>query len=85
MMVYTYMVRDELGLHARPAGALTKLASTFESDIKITKGEKTVTAKRLFGILGLAVKKGESVVFTIEGADEAAAYEAIEAFCINNC
>lgn len=75
-----YVITDELGIHARPAGLLVKEAAKFQSDIKIKKGEKEADAKRIFGIMGLAAKKGDEIVLTADGADEADAIAAIEEF-----
>lgn len=80
MKEFKYVITDELGIHARPAGLLVKEAAKFESDIKIKKGEKEADAKRIFGIMGLAAKKGDEIVLTADGADEADAIAAIEEF-----
>ena len=80
MKQFQYVITDELGIHARPAGLLVKEATKFQSDIKIKKGEKEADAKRIFGIMGLAAKKGDEIVLTADGADEADAIAAIEEF-----
>ena len=80
MKEFKYVITDELGIHARPAGLLVKEAAKFQSDIKIKKGEKEADAKRIFGIMGLAAKKGDEIVLTADGADEAEAIAAIEEF-----
>ena len=80
MKEFKYVITDELGIHARPAGLLVKEAGKFQSDIKIKKGEKEADAKRIFGIMGLAAKKGDEIVLTADGADEADAITAIEEF-----
>lgn len=80
MKEFNYVITDELGIHARPAGMLVKEAAKFQADIKIKKGEKAADAKRIFGVMGLAVKKGEEVTITAEGADEAEAIAAMEEF-----
>ncbi len=80
MKEFKYVITDELGIHARPAGLLVKEAAKFESDIKIKKGDKEADAKRIFGIMGLAAKKGDEIVLTADGADEADAIAAIEEF-----
>lgn len=80
MKEFKYVITDELGIHARPAGLLAKEAAKFQSDIKIKKGEKEADAKRIFGIMGLAAKKGDEIVLTADGADEADAIAAIEEF-----
>lgn len=52
MKTFEYTIKDELGIHARPAGILVKEAKNYESKIKITKGQKTAEATRLMAIMG---------------------------------
>ena len=80
MKEFSYVINDELGIHARPAGLLVKAASKYECKIKAQKGEKTVDAKSILGIMGLGVKKGEEIIFRFEGTDEAEASDTIRAF-----
>lgn len=80
MKSFNYVIQDELGIHARPAGLLAKEAKKYESAIKIGKGEKEVAASQLLMLMGLGVKKGEEVTVRVEGADEDTAYDAILAF-----
>lgn len=84
MKSFSYEIKDELGIHARPAGSLVKEAGKFQSDIKIKKGDKTADAKRLFSVMSLAVKHGEKIVITAEGSDEESAITAIELFVKGN-
>ncbi|MBO5060042.1 MAG: HPr family phosphocarrier protein [Clostridia bacterium] len=84
MKEFTYKICDELGIHARPAGLLVKEASDFESEIMIYKGEKSADLKRLFALMGLSVKKDDTIRVTISGSDEDAALTAIEGFFKNN-
>ena len=80
MREFKYVVTDPEGIHARPAGELVKAVKTYSSDIKIAKSGKAMNCKAIFGIMGLAVKKGDEVTLTFEGADEDAAYEAVSKF-----
>ena len=80
MKTLEYVITDELGIHARPAGMLVKEASKFASKIMVASPKKEVDAKRIMGVMSMGAKKGETLRFTIEGADEDAAAEAIEAF-----
>ena len=80
MKEFRYVITDALGIHARPAGLLAKEATLFQSYIKIKKGEKEADAKRIFGIMGLAAKKGDEIVLTAEGADEVEAIATIAEF-----
>ena len=57
MKKFTYLVTDELGIHARPAGLLAKLAKTFPgTTVTVTKGETTVKASQLMKLMNLGVK-----------------------------
>ena len=80
MKEFNYVIQDALGIHARPAGMLAKLAKTFESKVQITKGEKTVAASQLLMLMGLGVKQGEEIKVAIEGADEDAAFAELQEF-----
>lgn len=80
MKQFTYVITDEAGIHARPAGLLVKEAAKFASSTTIAKGAKKGDLKRIFGVMALGVKKGEKITVTCEGADEDAAAAALEAF-----
>ena len=77
MKEFKYVITDQEGIHARPAGELVKAAKAFECSIKLAKDGKSGDCKKIFGIMGLGVKKGNEVTLTVEGADEGAAGEAI--------
>lgn len=80
MKEFKCIITDPLGMHARPAGLFVKEASLYESSITISKGEKTVDAKRIFGVMGLAIKNGDIITINIEGTDEETAAENLESF-----
>ena len=80
MKTFNYVIKDELGIHARPAGLLVKEAAKFQSTVKIGKDGKEADAKRIFGVMGLGVKCGQEVTVSADGADEAEAIAALEAF-----
>ena len=80
MKKFDHVIKDPAGIHARPAGLLVKEAKNFESGIKISKGEKSGDLKRIFAVMGLGAKCGETVTITVEGPDEEAAAAAVEAF-----
>lgn len=80
MKEFNYIIKDSLGIHARPAGLLVKKTSTFQSEITISKDGKTADSKKIFGIMGLGVKQGEEITVKISGDDEAEASVAIEEF-----
>lgn len=84
MKEFTYKICDELGIHARPAGVLVKKAGEFSSEITMYKDEKSADAKRIFAVMGLSVKKGDTVRVTVNGDDEEEAAIALEGFFKNN-
>ncbi len=84
MKSFKYVITDNEGIHARPAGQLVKLVKTFSSDINLTKDGKTVKASKTLGIMSLGAKKGSEVEFTFEGEDEEAACEAVSKFMQEN-
>ena len=84
MKSFQYVITDAEGIHARPAGDFVKAAKGFASSVKITKGVKTVDAKKIFGLMGLGVKQGEEVTIDVEGEDEEAAAAALETFLKEN-
>ncbi|MDO4308876.1 MAG: HPr family phosphocarrier protein [Eubacteriales bacterium] len=84
MQKFTYVIKDEIGIHARPAGLLVKEAKKYESKIQIVKGGKAAAATKLMAVMGLGVKCGDAVEVEVEGADEAAALEGIKAFFEEN-
>lgn len=85
MKEFRYVVQDPLGIHARPAGMFVKALKPFaDTEITISKGEKTVKASQLMKLMGLAVKQGDEVVVAANGPQEDAAIAAAEAFLKEN-
>lgn len=80
MKEFEYTITDPQGIHARPAGLLVKEASKFKSSVTIEKDGKTGDAKRIFAVMALAAKCGNTVKITVDGEDEAEAAEAMESF-----
>lgn len=79
-----YVINDELGIHARPAGMLVKEASKFPCKITVAKDGKEADAKKLFAIMGLAVKCGNEIILKADGEQENEAMEAMEKFLREN-
>ena len=80
MKEFKYVIKDEQGIHARPAGLFVKEAATFPCKVTIEKDGKEADAKRIFGVMGLGVKCGEEITVCTDGENEEAASAAIEAF-----
>ena len=85
MTEFKYLIQDPIGIHARPAGLLAKLAKSFEgTTVYLTKGDNTVKASQLMKLMNLGVKAGDEVTIGVEGGDEAAAAAALEEFFKEN-
>ena len=84
MKEFKYVVTDNEGIHARPAGELVKLVKGFQSSVTLEKEGKSVDCRKLLALMGLGVKKGHEVTFTFEGEDEEAACEAVSKFMQEN-
>ncbi len=75
-------VVNPLGLHARPAAQLVKLASQFNSEIELVKDGMPVNGKSIMGVMMLAAECGSSLTVRATGPDEAAAAQAlVELIC----
>jgi phosphocarrier protein HPr len=63
------IVRNEEGLHARPAGILAKKASEFQSSIQILAGGQIKSAKSIMALMSLGLKKDQEFKLIIDGPD----------------
>ena len=84
MKSFDYTIKDELGIHARPAGLLAKRAKEFESKITLTMGDRSALCSRLLSVMSLGIKQGDRVIVTAVGADEDEAAAAMKDFFENN-
>ncbi len=70
-------VINSLGLHARPAAQLVRLASNYVSEIHLVRDGVPVNGKSIMGVMMLAAECGSTIGVRAEGADEDAAVTAI--------
>ena len=73
----TVTIVNRKGLHARPAASFVKLASKFDSKIRIQDGEKDVDGKSIMGMTMLAASQGTQMIINAEGNDEQQAVEEL--------
>ena len=71
-------VVNKLGLHARASAKLTQVASSFRSELFISRAGRRVNAKSIMGVMMLAAGLGSTVELEADGEDEAAALDALE-------
>ena len=85
-MIYTQeiTVRNEVGLHARPATYFIQKANEFKSGIWVEKEERRVNAKSLLGVLSLGIVKGTNIALIADGSDEKEAVDALVSLIQNN-
>lgn len=85
MMKFEHTVKDPLGIHARPAGQIAKLAKGYaDTAITIEKNGTVAKASQLMKLMGLGVKNGDTVTVAVEGGNEEAAFAAMKEFFDTN-
>ena len=67
MSSFEYTIRDENGLHARPAGLLVRQAQSLSSEITIECRGKSASLKKLLAVMGLGVRCGDVVKVSAKG------------------
>jgi len=72
------VIKNTLGLHARPAALFVQLANKFQSEIFVEKKEQKVNGKSIMGIMTLAAGKGQKIAITANGNDAEEAVKALE-------
>ena len=70
MQSFTYTIKDEMGLHARPAGQMVKMIKSMPSKVTISCGERSADGRKLFAIMAMAVNQGETVTVEVDGEGE---------------
>ena len=79
-----YVIKDELGIHARPAGLLVKKLTEFPGQVQIGNQKKMVDGKRIFAVMSLGMKQGDELTLTFSGAGEDDAAAGAEQFLTAN-
>jgi phosphocarrier protein len=77
MIKQNVTIVNDAGLHARPAAALVKLASEYESDFYIHLYGYKVNGKSILGVMTLAAEQGAELELELDGPDEEKAMQAI--------
>jgi len=68
---------NALGLHARAAARFVHLASRFSSQIRVTRGGRTMDGKSILGLLLLSAGRGTTIEIAVDGPDEQQAIDAL--------
>ena len=77
-------IKNEVGLHARPATYFIQKANEFKSGIWVEKEERRVNAKSLLGVLSVGIMQGTTITLIADGSDEQAAVESLSTLVENN-
>lgn len=77
MLKSKVVIVNRLGLHARASAKLTKLASSFDCQVWMSRGDRRVNAKSIMGVMMLAAGMGTEVEVETEGLQEQAALQAL--------
>jgi phosphocarrier protein len=78
------VLKNETGLHARPASIFASQASKYKSEIKILKGDAEYNGKSVMAILTMGASKGDKITIVAEGEDEREAVDALKGLIENN-
>ncbi len=84
MISKTVVVKNQVGLHARPATFFIQKSNEFKSSIWVEKEERRVNAKSLLGVLSLGITKGTEITIITDGTDEKEAIDALESLVESN-
>ncbi len=84
MKEFRYVITDEQGIHARPAGIFVKEAVACSCNVTISKDGREADAKRILAVMGLGVKKGDEIVLKTDGEGEDEAIEKLSVFLKEN-
>jgi len=72
MIEKEFVVKNKLGLHARPAGLFVQTANKYKSQVRIFKGDQEVDGKSVMGLMTLAAEYGAVLKVVVDGEDEKA-------------
>lgn len=77
MISRNVVVKNSVGLHARPAALFVRTCSKYRSEIFVEKDGNKVNAKSIMGIMSLGVYPEEEIKIIVDGIDEEAAIKDI--------
>jgi phosphocarrier protein HPr len=77
MIVRKLIIKNKLGLHARPAKLFVETASQYDSDVMVSQNGLEVNGKSIMGIMMLAAEGGSEIVLKVDGDDEEELLQAI--------
>lgn len=80
MSCFEHTIKDPVGIHARPAGALAKLVSRLNCDVTLKNGEKTASGKSVVELMMLGASQGSRLEICVSGSGAEKAAEELKQF-----
>ena len=77
MIERKFVIKNKLGLHARPAKLFVETTSQFDSEVIVIQNGLEVNGKSIMGIMMLAAEGGSEITLRVDGDDEEELLEAI--------
>lgn len=84
MAEISIVIRNKVGLHARPASIFVREASKFKATITVVHGDNQANAKSILNVLTLGANQGAVISIRAEGEDAEAALQALKALNDSN-
>ena len=84
MRSFMYTIKVPVGLHARHAGLLTRQAELYQSQVIVSKGDKSANGRSILALMGLGVKQGDIIRVAVDGPDEDTAALKLKSFLWEN-
>ena len=81
MITFQYTVKNQMGLHARPASDLSAMARKYSSTIMVHSRQRSANVRRIVELMEINVGRNEILLFEIEGSDEQQAAEEVRRYC----
>ncbi len=81
---FEFTVTETSGIHARPAGLIAMYMKKYKAEVIIEKNGRRANAKKIFEIMDLHIKIGDSVKVSVSGEDENDIFSDIESYLVNN-
>lgn len=75
----TYVIKNAVGLHARPAASFVKACKALDCDIQVSADGRTADAKSITGVMQLGVKTDQTICVRVQGANERTEQDALDA------
>ena len=73
------VIKNNVGLHARPATFFIQKANSYRSSVWVEREDRRVNAKSLLGVLSLGIVKGTTITLIADGSDEQEALDGLAA------